>query len=297
MLEPKKYNKRICEAQVHWAHLKAEQLIWTSCILCGSPNYETLGALVINWIEFFLVQCPTCRLIWRNPLPDPGFLKDLYSEFYYRVAKDSPSLVYQVGIADCERSDQEKRREITRREVCEWKQRGIIPTTPSGERKNLLEIGGGRGYLQQAASEAGWNTLGLEISAHGIKAAIEKGLIVLPITLEELCEKFIPYHRYFDAVVFFDFLEHVMDPGKVLRMVKYIIKEDGIIILRVPITEECPRLHLIDHIWHFSAMSIRKLLAKEGLEIVDSHDSGSFKAPSGDSIENLTIFAKKDSTN
>jgi SAM-dependent methyltransferase len=228
-------------------------------------------------------------------MPDSGFLTELYSEKYYNVASHSPDLIYQVGIPDSEVADQNKRRAITRHEVKSWEEQGLPPKDGFGERRRLLEIGGGRGYLQLAAAEAGWETLGLEISPHGIKAAIEKGLIVLPVTLDEFSEKFIPYRRYFDTVVFFDFLEHVTDPGKVLRMVRTLLKDEGTVVLRIPVTTKCPRLHLIDHIWHFSRESIKGLLQKEGYRVTRSHDSGVFRSPTGESIENLTIFAAKGS--
>ena len=72
--------------------------------------------------------------------------------------------------------------------------------------------------------------MGLEISPHGIKEAIRKGSIVLPIFLDELCTRYLPYDKYFDLIVCYDFLEHVDDPARVLRMIHYILAEDGIII-------------------------------------------------------------------
>lgn len=290
-----KIPERLLDAQVPWAQLKPEKFHYINCLLCGSSQYVALASLVINWIEFFLVRCPQCGLIWRNPIPDQVFLRDLYSEAYYNVAKYSPELIYQVGIADADINDQNRRRDRTRLEVADWIRRGITCTTEFNEKRWLLEIGGGRGYLQQAAAERGWNTIGLEISPHGIKAAITKGLLVLPLTLDELCDKYIPYIRYFDVVVFFDFLEHVTDPGQVLRLARYILKDDGMIILRIPKTppEGYPKLHLIDHIWHFSESTLEAFLRKEGFKITDSHESGIFRAPSGDVIENITVFARK----
>lgn len=116
---------------------------------------------------------------------------------------------------------------------------------------------------------------------------------MLPVTLEELSEKFIPYRDYFDTVVFFDFLEHIPDPGLVLRIVKYVLKEDGSVVLRIPLSGDCPKLHLIDHIWHFSKTSIAALLQREGFKEIETVDSGVFEAPNADRIENLTVFAKK----
>lgn len=263
------------------------------CLLCGSPNYKSLASLVINWSEFFLVQCERCSLIWRNPMPDGRFLSDLYSEKYFNVAEHSPDLIYQVGIADADEKSHQMRREKTAQEVADWIGRGITPRAPDGKQRRLLEIGGGRGYLQLAAQNKGWDTIGVEISPHGIKSAIANGFVVLPIPLDQLCEQYLPHINYFDLVVFFDFIEHVTDPGLVLRMIRFTLKDEGHIILRVPNTQGTPKLHLIDHICHFSPETLTLLLEREGFDVVESHHSGVFLAPSGDRIDNLTVTAQK----
>lgn len=288
-----KLPPRLFQADVSWATLKPDQFQWLPCLLCGSPNYESLASLVINWSEFFLVKCNRCSLVWRTPMPDAGFLSDLYSEKYFNVAEHSPSLIYQVGIADADEASHQMRRERTQQEVQDWIKRGITARDKNGSQKRLLEIGGGRGYLQLAAQEQGWDTIGVEISPHGIKSAISKGFIVLPIPLDQLCEKYLPHVNYFDLVVFFDFLEHVTDPGLVLRMIRLTLKDDGQIILRVPSTSDVPKLHLIDHICHFSPETLAMLLEREGFKIVETHPSGVFLSPNGDKIDNLTVTAQK----
>jgi SAM-dependent methyltransferase len=284
---------RLLEADVNWAPLKPEEFQWMPCLLCGSPNYKSLASMVINWSEFFLVQCDRCNLIWRNPMPDGRFLSDLYSEKYFNVAEHSPDLIYQVGIADADEKSHQMRREKTAQEVEDWIARGITPRTADGQQRRLLEIGGGRGYLQLAAQKKGWDTIGVEISPHGIKSAIANGFVVLPIPLDQLCEQYLPHVNYFDLVVFFDFIEHVTDPGLVLRMIRFTLKDEGHIILRVPNTSGTPKLHLIDHICHFSPETLSLLLEREGFDVVESHHSGVFLAPSGDRIENLTVTAQK----
>lgn len=283
---------RKLDAHVPWAELRSERFQWIPCLLCGSVLYAAQASITINWHEFFLVECTHCGFRWRNPLPDAGFLQQLYGESYYNVGTLAPELMFQVGIPDTRPEDRELRRQKSEVGVREWAEWGIVPNTPSGKGRVLLEIGGGSGYLQQAAGAVGWSTLGLEISPHGIKAAIENGLNMLPVTLDEFCGKFIPYRGYFDAVAFFDFLEHVTDPGQTLRMVRYIMKADGDVLLRVPVTADMPSLHLIDHIFYFTRATIRSLLQKEGFVVKDVHESGVFRSPSGDHLENIIIVAK-----
>lgn len=286
------------ELQVPWARLQPEHFTHPPCPLCGTFKFETRDSLVINWSEFFLVHCTDCGLTWRTPMPDAAFLHDLYSDQYFDVRPYPQNLEHQVGIADATEDDRRRRQLITENEVKDWQTRGILPMSADGSPRKLLEIGGGRGYLQRAARNAGWDTLGLEISPHGIKEAIERRLSVLPVVLDELCERYVPFPEYFDVIVFFDFLEHVIDPGRVLRMVKAILERRGDIILRVPCVEEgeTPMYHLVDHIFHFTDRTIRRLLDREGFEIWHSHPSGRFPGPSGQ-VQNFTYYAKRAAEN
>lgn len=285
--------KRIGNFRVSWADFNPERFWYPPCLLCGSPNYSQLASLVINWSEFFIVECSTCHLIWRTPFPDSAFLNSLYSERYYEVDTHSPEIACQVGIADSEPADQRRRKRKSYDEIQMWSKKGITPKDQTGEPRKLLEIGGGRGYLQAAAQKAGWSTVGIEISPHGIKEAINKGLMILPVPLEQLCDTYVPYRKYFDLAVFFDFIEHVTDPGRILRMISNLLVDEGTVILRIPNTQECPRLHLIDHIWHFSESTLQLLMEREGFSGFESWESGIFKSPDGDVIQNISVRARK----
>ncbi len=288
-----KIASRILEAQVSWIQIDPAEFVYTPCNLCSSYNYNVVGTLLINWQEFSLVRCNHCDLIWRNPLPGRTFNRTLYSEDYFKAEKYPDEIRNQVGISDSSERDKNFRNRISRKVVEIWISFGISPRDENGNPRKLLEIGGGRGYLQRAAGEFGWNTTGLEISPHAIKAAISRGHLVMPVTLDELCRRYVPYKGFFDIVVFFDFLEHVDDPGQVLRMIKYILSEDGVIIFRIPNTSEGPRFHLIDHIWHFSLKTIGMLLWKEGFVLKVAYDGGTFKVSEKGAIQNIIIIATK----
>jgi SAM-dependent methyltransferase len=284
---------RILAAEVSWADTKAEELVHVPCNICGTFDCDPLASLVLNSTEFFLLRCRRCGLIWRDPLPGKTFSYQLYSERYFDVALHSPALVDQVGIADVRPDARQFRDAISDEVVRIWQSLGLSPLEETGEPRRLLEVGGGRGYLQRAADRAGWHTMGVEISPHGIKEAIKNGSLVFPIPLDELSLKYVPYQGYFDVVVFYDFLEHVDDPARVLRTIGALLKNTGSIVFRVPETVGCPRLHLIDHIWHFEPQALDMLLYKEGFTVWHAHYSGTFKAANGLSMENMTIYARK----
>lgn len=299
-------RKRLFEHEIDWAELKPQESLYIPCNICGSSNFTTLASLLINRAEFFMVQCNECKLIWRNPLPGQTFLYQLYGPRYFNVAQEATEaekrvhhsvgistskLQDQVGIVDRGQADQKFRDDISDEIVRIWMSLGV-PPKESGQKRRLLEIGGGRGYLQRAAQRAGWETMGLEISPHAIKEAIANGFLVFPIPLDDLCTRFIPNEK-FHVIVSYDFLEHVDDPARVLRMLNFLLSDDGHIIFRIPETKGCPRYHLIDHIWHFPPSALDLLLQKENFDIFHAHYSGPFKASTGETYENITFYAKK----
>lgn len=287
------YPKRILDVDVTWTELRLQEITYIPCNICGTFDYEPLASLTINSSEFFLVRCKRCRLIWKTPLPGKTFSYGLYSEKYFDVIQHSPHLIDQVGIADIKPEARTFRDAISDEVIKTWIRLGVVPKDQAGATRKLLEIGGGRGYLQHAAARAGWDTIGIEISPFGIKEAITNGFLVYPIPLDELSVKYVPYKGFFDVVVFYDFLEHVDDPSRVLRMIRSLLKDDGVIIFRVPETTDCPCLHLIDHVWHFEPSTLDVLLRKEQFCIWRAHYSGTFKASNGMSMENITFYARK----
>jgi SAM-dependent methyltransferase len=274
----------LLNVKVPWVRINPAERKPVSCLLCGSDDPEKMFSIMINEQEFHIVRCKHDNLIWLNPQPGPTFLNTLYTEEYYRVKK--PELLLQVGIKDSTKEDQVYRQEIARRQVEEWNKIGITG--------RLLEIGGGKGYLQQAAAEKGWNTFGLEVSQTGVKSNSEKGLKSLYGSIENLKNK---YSGYFDLIAMYAVIEHFTDPFEILSSLKDILADGGYLAIRTPNTDERkgPRLHLVDHLWHFSEHTLTALLDKAGFEVTTIFESGIFPpgTTSSDRIVGMTLFAKK----
>lgn len=284
---------RLLHAHIPWADFEPGEFRQAPCNICGSFRFSTLASLVLNSHEFFIVECDDCGLVWRNPLPGDSFLSALYGQEYFDIAGSCPSLSGQVGIQDSMAQDKAFRDSISARVVQSWVDLGILPRSRAGRPNRLLEIGGGTGHLQRAAADRGWQTMGLESSAYGIAQATAAGVPVVVFPLKEFCAQAEHRRNPFDVVVFYDFLEHVTDPGQTIRLVRQVLARDGTLILRVPNTQRCPTLHLIDHIWHFSKRSLWALLRKEELTVLHAHRSGRCPAGSGGVLENMTVFARK----
>src|SRR5262249_30013694 len=87
----------------------------------------------------------------------------------------------------------------------------------------LLDIGAATGSFVAMANADGWDAEGLEISPAAVEAGKKKGLRMTQgvLTHDSYAE------ASFDAVTFFDVLEHVPDPNVFLADVRRILKSDG----------------------------------------------------------------------
>ena len=97
--------------------------------------------------------------------------------------------------------------------------------------ERILDIGCGQGaFLKLAKEKTGAETWGIEL----VSGITEKNLVdnILNGRVEDLINS-IP-DNYFDCITFNDILEHLIQPGDVLRMMKAKLTENGIIIASIP---------------------------------------------------------------
>jgi len=114
-----------------------------------------------------------------------------------------------------------------------WAQEQFLKGVPSpgGE---LLDIGCGLGDFLFEAQRVGYSVTGIDFSAEFIKIACQRfGLENLyPLTLEEfITEK--PDNRY-DAITFFEVLEHLDNITDFLSLVKKLLKPGGYVACSMP---------------------------------------------------------------
>lgn len=138
----------------------------------------------------------------------------------------------------------------------------------------LLDVGAGVGILLHVAGRRGFITRGVEVSEWASAyARDERKLDVVAGTLEEAAFP----DSHFDVIVINHVLEHVPDPLSLLREARRILKDDGVIVAGVPnigsimagiLRERWPSLRPEEHIWHFSPITLRRLIRKAGFREV-----------------------------
>lgn len=207
------------------------------CILCN--NSKNLSLIFKSW-PYYYWRCNSCDLIFAgNPLPDN--LSRLYvqnSHLFPRMHKSN----WQVW--------QDWKIET-------FRHLGFFTfeETLKGEEKKVLEIGSDEGKLLEIFKKRGWNVLGVEPNEHFARICKISGLDVVNGYIEDIS---LP-DQYFNLVIATHLLEHLKNPHIFLQKVFQILKDNGRLILEIPISKDyCNATHL----FYFSRRSLTNLLEK-----------------------------------
>ncbi len=237
-----------------------EEVVYNNCPLCHCDNFQQIfkerGVLGI-------VRCRNCSLIYVNPrLKSPEQIYWGEKEKYYSEAK----LVLE-GKA---RHHRDVNYISDLRLIVKFKPRG-----------NLLDVGTNMGTFLRMARNMGWNLYGVEPSAPLSEMARKFfGLNVKTAYLEEA--KF--ECKFFDVVTMVDVFEHIAQPGKILSEINRILKDDGILFIKVPnglfnlfkfnLANLSGRLKQHDifdsyeHVVHYTQATLQAMLRKFGFKAI-----------------------------
>lgn len=193
----------------------------TTCNLCGSPSASYRYTLADYYLQRFdveatLVQCSQCGLVYQNPRPT----------FAEMAAHYPPQYVpYQIGST--------RRVSWLLRQAYDYglRKRSRFVTRHKLEGA-LLDVGCATGeFLQGMRRQGGWQVHGVELTPEVAQIARDRHqLDIFTGTLEQAAY---PAKR-FDVVTLWDVLEHLYDPAATLREIHRILKDDGILLIRVP---------------------------------------------------------------
>ncbi|MEP6820931.1 MAG: class I SAM-dependent methyltransferase [Chthoniobacterales bacterium] len=152
-------------------------------------------------------ECAACSLLFRNPRPTQK-----------EIARS-----YDTGDTFAAWQDEE----LARKEM--WRRRTDLL---SGFRSSgkILDVGAGDGRFLQMCVGLGYEGVGTEISEAGASYAQKRGL---DVRLGQILEIEFPPNS-FDIATIWHVLEHVPNPGAVLRKVHSLLRPGGILAVAVP---------------------------------------------------------------
>jgi 2-polyprenyl-3-methyl-5-hydroxy-6-metoxy-1,4-benzoquinol methylase len=133
----------------------------------------------------------------------------------------------------------------------------LIPLVPP-DASRILEIGCAEGgfarSLRLARPTSRLEIVGVEL----FESAAKKAANVLDKVIVGNVEGIdLPYEDYFDCIVFADVLEHLVDPWRMLRRAKNLLRRDGVIVASIPnVQHSRVLLNLILGRWEYEQYGI-----------------------------------------
>jgi SAM-dependent methyltransferase len=151
----------------------------------------------------------------------------------------------------------------------------LVPT----ECRRVLDVGCGAGHLGQLLKERGHHVTGLEL----VPEAADEARDSLDEVVTGDVEAGLPFEPgSFDAIIFADLLEHLVDPWRVLQEAAGLLTPGGVVVASVPNVQNLDVLRrlvrgrwdyrergILDrgHLRFFTLETIRDLFASAGLTI------------------------------
>jgi SAM-dependent methyltransferase len=158
-----------------------------------------------------VVACRRCGFVFRSPRPAAAAVVDAYVEDRYSEAH-------------LESEFQSQRRWATRKAafMADWAQ--------FRERPMVVEVGSFVGGFLDAGRERGWSMLGIDPGKEVTEFCRARGLPVFCGTLAEAPLK----EASVDAVAIWNTFDQLPNPDTTLAVARRILKEDGVLVIRVP---------------------------------------------------------------
>jgi 2-polyprenyl-3-methyl-5-hydroxy-6-metoxy-1,4-benzoquinol methylase len=137
----------------------------------------------------------------------------------------------------------------------------------------LLDVGAGYGFFRKAADERAWQHYGIEVSEFAARTSRELFGFESSVGLIEAFDG-APLNSM-DVVTLFDVIEHVIDPLALLRHVRRLVHEAGIVFIRTPNVTALERdvfgarYHSFkaEHLYYFGPHSLVDALQQAGFEV------------------------------
>lgn len=225
-----------------------------SCPTCGSSH----AAPELQKDHMFLVRCTDCDLVYVAPTFDEAHYTEVYASQAYQ------DIVRDLGI-----NSHDYRVERFGTERVALMAAHLRTETPDA-RPRYLDVGCSTGFVVEAAAAAGWEAIGIDLNPSAIDFGRSRGLDLRCEGLEDAGLAPSTFH----AVSLFDVLEHLLDPGWVVRAASELLVPGGILFLYVPNYDSASRLlmgadaHFIwptHHLNYYTPTTIRGLMERHGL--------------------------------
>ena len=203
-------NNPINESDPPQLNHNKQDIVYVDCPLCNGNEYDKIAT---EWGRLRIVKCTECSLIYVSPrLREP--------EKTYWGAKENYLKEAALIFEGKKKSNRDVNYNADLQKIKKLKPKG-----------NFLDVGTNMGLFLRLARNQGWRLFGIEPSPTLSEIAREKfELDVFTGYLNE--NKFAD--SFFDIVTIIDVFEHIPNPLDMLQDVKRVIRQDGLLFIKVP---------------------------------------------------------------
>jgi 2-polyprenyl-3-methyl-5-hydroxy-6-metoxy-1,4-benzoquinol methylase len=280
--------------QETWPAEELEQV--PNCPVCAGIQRSRLYADLTDRVfgvapgKWTLYRCAGCRSAWLDPRPNEATIGRAYENYFTHVAEGSVSTRPKSGLVRLLHSwlnDYKNVRYGSARSPASYGGRWLVPLVPSLRAKadaqcrhlgrvpakggRLLDVGFGNGAFLKLAGEMGWNAEGIGFDPKAVEVARSQGLNVRCVSVAELLER----NEEYDVITVSHVIEHVQEPGVLLKNLYRLLKPGGFLWLETPNLESAgadrfgPDWMALDpprHLVLFNPRSLRMCLQNAGFQ-------------------------------
>jgi SAM-dependent methyltransferase len=189
-----------------------------TCLACGSDRGEHWAdATDVEYFttdkKFSYYRCRDCDCLWIDPVPVDA-LTEIYPSNYYSYGEAGHSAITRV-------------KSVLDRRFFRAHLRNI-----AGDKLRLLDVGGGTGEALNLAREADsrvTDTVVVDLDAGARKVAEANRHRFFHGRIEDYESS-----ERFDCILMLNLIEHVANPGEVLRKVASLLKPGGRLLVKTP---------------------------------------------------------------
>jgi 2-polyprenyl-3-methyl-5-hydroxy-6-metoxy-1,4-benzoquinol methylase len=261
------------------------------CSLCGGPGEYLYRKLQERFLGtsagWNFKRCPSCGLVWLDPIPTQAYLDEIYKKFYGE--KDTPEGAHD-NLTGLRQKVQSLALDgyialrtgrssglpiwskllglfLKLRDSLEWSYSGI----QARNGRKLLDLGCGSGELLDMLRSLGWEVEGVDTDPVAVQNALAKKLRVY---LGSLADRQYPA-AYFDVIIMNHVIEHLQDPIPLLSECYRILKPQGRLIIVTPNLESWGQrifkqswvgLAIPAHFYLYSSHSLQVIVEKAGFK-------------------------------
>ena len=260
----------------------------TDCCLCGQPGHQLYEGVTDQlcgvpgaW-NFRTCVNPDCSLLWLDPQPVEADIINAYKNYFTHTGRSSHrqrlvqyvkagymATKYGYGLESISHWQRFAGRlaylAVFRRSGLDF----LVRHLSALPRGRVLDVGCGDGQILQFMQNLGWTAEGVDFDPIAVENARQKGLRVHAGTLQSLAAP----SDSFDALILSHVIEHVHEPGELLRECHRLLKPNGRLIILTPNAaswghrkfQNCWRdLEPPRHLQIFTLQSLRHLAQQTG---------------------------------